>query len=126
MNYCIEAKVYGIINFEMGVTLREGNREYFYAALDKHFPGMREKYHKRYGYAYEIPSDKNHELMELFHKKCKENGIVCDVDKCFQYLHELPEKYEQLRLIQVAEGFDCVVNSKEHYMLTSIAMILYS
>lgn len=99
MNYCIEAKVYGIIHFGMGMTLREGNREYFYAALDKHFPGIKEEYQKRYGYAYEIPSDRNYELMELFHKKCKENGIVCDVDKCFQYLHELPEKYEQLRLI---------------------------
>ena len=98
LNYCIEAKVYGIINFGMGVTLREGDREYFYAALDKHFPGMKEKYYKRYGYAYEVTSDRNRELKGLFRKKCKENGIVCDVDKCFQYLHELPEKYEQLSL----------------------------
>lgn len=98
LNYCIEAKVYGIINFGMGVTLREGDREYFYDALDKHFPGMKEKYHKRYGYAYEVPSDRNCELMGLFRKICEENGIVCDVDECFQYLHELPEKYQQLSL----------------------------
>lgn len=98
LNYCIEAKVYGIINFGMGVTLREGDREYFYEALDKHFPGMKEKYHKRYGYAYEVPSDRNRELMELFRQKCKENGIVCDVDECFRYLHEFPEKYQQLSL----------------------------
>lgn len=96
LNYCIEAKVYGIINFGMGVTLREGSREYFYAALDKYFPGMKEKYHKRYGYAYEILSERNSELVKLFHKKCNENGIVCEVDKCFQYLHEFPQKYEQL------------------------------
>lgn len=99
IDYCIEAKVYGIICFGMGLTLREGNREYFYAALDKHFPGLKQKYQKRYGHAYEIPSDQNCELMELLHKKCKENGIVCGVGECFRYMRELPEKYEQLSLI---------------------------
>lgn len=98
LDYCIEAKVYGIIHFGMGVTLREGDREYFYAALDKHFPGLKDKYHKKYGYAYELPSDNERELLELLRKKCKENGIVYNVEKCFQYLHEFPEKYEQLSL----------------------------
>lgn len=46
LNCCIEANVYGIICFDMGLTLREGNREYFYEKLDKHFPGMSERYHK--------------------------------------------------------------------------------
>lgn len=98
LDYCTEAGVYGIINFGMGMTLREGNREYFYAALDKHFPGLKEKYHKRYGYAYELPSDRSRELMGLFCRKCKENGIVYDAEECFRYLHELPEKYDQLSL----------------------------
>ena len=48
LDYCIRAGVHGIICFGMGVTLREGDREYFYAALDKHFPGLRQKYHKKY------------------------------------------------------------------------------
>lgn len=96
LNYCIEARVYGIINFGMGVTLRQGNREYFYAALDKYFPGMKEKYHKRYGYAYEVLSSKSSELMKLFREKCNENGIVCEKDKCFEYMREFPQKYEQL------------------------------
>lgn len=98
LDYCIEAKVYGIIHFGMGLTLREGSREHFYAALDRHFPGLKEKYSERYGYAYEIPSDKNGELTGLFRRRCKENGIVCDAEQCFRYLHELPEKYEQLSL----------------------------
>ena len=42
LNYCIEAKVYGIICF-MGMTLREGNR--ILPKLDQHFPGLKEKYH---------------------------------------------------------------------------------
>lgn len=95
---CVQAKVYGIICFGMGVTLREGDREYFYAALDKHFPGMKERYHRRYGYAYELTSDRNAELMKLFRDTCEDHGIVHDVDACFQYLHEFPEKYEQLTL----------------------------
>lgn len=98
MNYCIEAKVYGIISFGMGVTLREGDREYFYAALDKHFPGMRELYHRKYGYSYEVPSDRNAELMELFREKCEQNGIVHDSNACFRFLHEFPERYEQITL----------------------------
>lgn len=98
LKYCIQAKVYGIICFGMGVTLREGDREYFYAALKKHFPGMEEKYHKTYGYAYNIPSMKEQELMKLLRERCREHDIVCDVDACFQYLHEFPEKYQQLTL----------------------------
>lgn len=96
LDYCIEVNVYGIICFGMGVTLREGNREYFYKALDKEFPGMKEKYHYKYGNAYEIPSDRNQELMRLFREKCREHGIVHNVDECFAYLHEYPERYQQL------------------------------
>lgn len=98
LNYCITAKVYGIICFGMGVTLREGDREYFYKALDRHFPGMKEKYHRKYGYAYSIPSDNNSELMKIFKDTCRKNSIVHDVDKCFEYLHEFPEQYEQMTL----------------------------
>lgn len=98
LDYCIQAKVYGIICFGMGLTLREGNREYFYAALDKHFPGMRQIYHKKYGYEYEVTSEKNDELMKLLAGKCKENNIVYNVQECFKYLQEFPDKYEQLRL----------------------------
>lgn len=98
LEYCIRAKVHGIICFDMGVTLREGDREYFYEALDKYFPGMRRKYHERYGNAYEVPSENNKELMELLHNKCKENGIESSIDKCFKFMGEFPEKYEQLSL----------------------------
>ena len=98
LDYCVQAGVYGIINFGMGVTLREGSREYFYAALDKNFPGMRKKYHLTYGYAYELPSERHAELTRLFKDICRKNGIVHDKDACFQYLHEFPEKYEQLSL----------------------------
>ena len=38
LDLCIEAGVYGILCFGMGLTLREGNREYFYKQLDRLFP----------------------------------------------------------------------------------------
>lgn len=98
LDYCIEAGVHGIICFGMGVTLREGDREYFYAALDRHFPGMKEKYHRKYGFSYELNSENNKEFMGIFRKRCKEHGIIYDVNECFSYLHEFPEKYEQLSL----------------------------
>lgn len=100
LNYCIEAEVRGIICFGIGLTLRQGNREYFYAALDRNFPGMRKKYHDKYGYAYEVNSDNNAELMRMLHTECKKHNIMSDGKEVFEYLHEFPEneEYEQLSL----------------------------
>lgn len=98
LDYCVRAKVYGILCFGMGVTLREGDREYFYAALDKHFPGLHKKYHEKYGYSYEVTSDHHVGLMSLLVEKCREHSIVCSVRECFEYLHEFPDKYEQMSL----------------------------
>ena len=38
LNECVRIGVKGVICFDMGLTLREGDREYYYAVLDKHFP----------------------------------------------------------------------------------------
>jgi DNA repair photolyase len=94
LDYCIKAKVYGIICFGMGLTLREGNREYFYAKLDEHFPGLKEKYHKKYGYSYEVASDNNEKLMSIFYSECKKHGIVCSNDKIFEYLNTFEDKQQ--------------------------------
>lgn len=100
LDYCVRAGVYGIITFGMGVTLREGDREYFYAALDQHFPGMRQKYHQKYGYAYEVPSERNGELMQLLCERCKKAGIEYRAEKVFEYMREYPvdKGYEQMSL----------------------------
>lgn len=98
MDYCIHAKVRGVVCFGMGMTLREGNREYFYAALDKYFPGIKERYIRRYGSAYELVSDRSRELMEIFRKKCASHGIIHNINECFRYINEFPEPYEQLTL----------------------------
>ena len=98
IDLCIEAKVFGIICFGAGVTMREGNREYFYKQLDKHFPNMKEKYISFYGNQYELNSPNNTQLMNLFHKKCEANGIEHNIDKIFKYLHQFEDKQASQQL----------------------------
>lgn len=90
LDYCAEAGVRGIINFGIGLTLRQGNREYFYSQLDRHFPGMKQKYIDKYKDAYMIASSNNNELMRFFHGFCQERGILHTVESCFSYLNEFP------------------------------------
>lgn len=98
LRYCIEAKVYGVICFGMGMTLREGNREYFYQQLDRLFPGMKERYIRNYGMQYQIDSPKSKQLMQLFHQLCEDNGIVHDNHQIFTYLNTFEEKPDSIQL----------------------------
>ena len=90
LDYCIDAGVKGILCFGFGTTIREGDREYFYQALDKHFPGLKQRYIDRYGLAYECTSDHNAELMRIFKAACKRHSILYEPDSIFSYLHEFP------------------------------------
>ena len=98
LNECVRLEVKGIVCFDMGVTLRDGDREYFYAALDRHFPGMKQKYIQTYRNAYMLPSPDSPALMKIFRDVCKEHDILYKPDDCFRYLNEFPEKNEQLTL----------------------------
>lgn len=92
LDMCAEAKVYGVICFGMGLTLREGNREYFYEQLDRLFPGLKEQYIRTYGDQYMIESGNSQKLMRLFHRKCEKYGTVHDNDRIFRYLSAFEEK----------------------------------
>lgn len=98
LDYCIEANVYGVICFGMGMTLREGSREYFYNQLDRLFPNMKKKYIKVYGNHYVLNSPNNNKLMKLFHEKCEQNGIVHDNQRIFEYLNTFEEKHTHQQL----------------------------
>ncbi|MBR5723671.1 MAG: radical SAM protein [Oscillospiraceae bacterium] len=98
LRYCIEAQVKGIVCFGIGVTLRAGDREYFYAALDRHFPGLRRRYEQTYGDAYEVVSLNHARLMRLFQDTCEAHGILHRPDDVFAYLKECPPDQEQLTL----------------------------
>ena len=92
---CAEAGVYGIISFGMGLTLRNGDREYFYSQLDRHFPGLKQRYISTYGNAYEIASLNAERLWRIFDEECDKYGIEKYSNRIFEYLRDFPEP-EQL------------------------------
>lgn len=98
--YCVKAGVHGILTFGMGLTLRQGDREYYYEQLDRHFPGMKERYIRTYGNAYVLTSPRQRELMGILGGACRKAGILSTPDRCFDYLQEFQDKqaYEQLSL----------------------------
>ena len=98
-DYCIRAKVRGVLHFGSGVTLREGDREYYYAALDRHFPGLKRRYIARFGNSYECPGDNSYAITKRLISHCRKHGIMHRADDVFAYLHRLPnEEGEQLEL----------------------------
>lgn len=99
MDYCIDAGVIGIMNFGFGVTMREGNREYFYEKLDKLFPGMKQRYKLAFKNSYVCNSFKNRKLMKIFKTKCQEHNIMYDPDEIFNYLRTFESKEEQLSFL---------------------------
>lgn len=98
LDYCIEAKVKGIIVFGIGLTLRDGNREYYYRNLDKHFKGLKEKYIRRYGNSYELLSENHEKLMRIIKETCKENNIIYGVEEVFKYMKTFQEKNNGIQL----------------------------
>ena len=98
LDYCIKANVKGIICFGVGLTLRDGNREYYYSQLDKLFPNLSKKYIQEYGNSYEVTSKNNNELMKFFYKTCNEHNIIHTPDECFKYLNEFVEESDQIML----------------------------
>ena len=101
LDYCVKAKVKGIICFDIGLTLRNGNREYFYKQLDRHFPKLKEKYIKTYGNSYEITSRNRDKLMKIITDVCRKNRIMYNVNEVFAYLHKYESKEEQLSLFDM-------------------------
>lgn len=99
LDFCIDANVKGILCIEMGLTLRKGNREYFYKKLDQHFPGLKEKYIEEFGNRYSLPSPNSKQLMSIFNKKTQKHGLMNNPQEIFQYLSHFPHKSLQSKLI---------------------------
>ena len=92
LDYCVEAGVYGILCWGIGLTLREGSREYFYQKLDEHFPGIKSAYQREFGLKYAITSGNNDALMKMLYAICEKRGIVCGNDALFDYMCTMEEK----------------------------------
>lgn len=89
---CRHAKVYGIVTFGVGLTLRDGDRQYFYQKLDQHFPGVKQQYIRTYGDAYELPVPREKELFQLIRRECENAGIEWRSEKLFEYMHQFVDK----------------------------------
>jgi DNA repair photolyase len=100
LDYCVRAKVRGIICFGFGVTMREGNREYFYAKLDEHFPGMKQKYIRAFGGNYVCSSPDDARLMNIFRDECRRYDILYRPEDVFAYLHKFESKQRQISLFE--------------------------
>lgn len=98
LDWCFDAGVKGIVCWNAGMTLRSGDREYYYRALDRYFPGLSEMYRLRFGDAYEVNSPNSAKLMELFHTECEKHGVLHDPDECFRYIAEIPDRQTRLPL----------------------------
>lgn len=88
----------------MGLTLREGNREYFYEQLDRLFPNRKEQYMRFDGNQYIIESPNNNRLMNLLIQTCRQHGIVHDNEQIFQYLQTFEEK-DHARQVSLLDVF---------------------
>ena len=104
IDYCVRAGVHAIICFGIGLTLREGNREYFYASLDRIFPpnsahpdknagapSIKDRYIKTFGDSYMVSSPRNNELMSHLSGLCRKNNIMLGVENVFKWMEEFPE-----------------------------------
>ena len=108
IEYCVRAGVKAILCFGIGLTLREGNREYFYRALDRIWGGsltpstgsgtagitgsLKERYIKTFGYKYEASSPRAHELWIYLKECCRQNNIMLGNDAIFQWIEEFPQE----------------------------------
>ena len=98
LNYCVDAQVRGILSFGIGMTLRSGNREYFYMKLDELFPGLKREYMQAFGSSYEIKSPNSDKLERLVKKTCRDMGIIHGMNKVFEYIAAFEAKENQLSL----------------------------
>lgn len=87
-----DAKVQGILCFGMGLTLRQGNREYFYQKLDEHFPGMKQRYMAAFGSNYGCNSPHHKALMSYFYTACRREGVLYRPDDIFAYISRFEDK----------------------------------
>lgn len=97
VDYCARAGVQAIICFGIGLTLREGNREYFYTALDRKFSmssttdSLNERYQKTFGYSYVCSSPHEAELMKYLAQLCRQHNIQLGTDSVFKWIEEFPD-----------------------------------
>lgn len=78
------------IHTYMGMTLRENQRDYYFAKLDKYFPNLKQQYIKYYGLKYNCKAPNCKKLYKIFTDECKKYGILYNMkDIIKQYKKEI-------------------------------------
>jgi len=98
LDYCVKAHVQGILCFGFGMTLRAGNREYYYEQLDRLFPGLKDRYITRFGDAYSLRSKNSRQLQKIFVDICRTHEIMHRPNDIWDYLTTFPPTDDQLSL----------------------------
>ncbi len=96
LDYCKDAGVKGILTFGIGMTLRYGNREYFYEKLDAHFPGLKSEYMKKYRSSYGLGSPNSAKLSRYIKDFCKDHNMLYGEKEVFSYIWDFPKDNSQL------------------------------
>ncbi len=99
LDYCIDANVKGVLNLDMGFSLRQGNREYFYKKLDENFPGLKDRYIDEFGERNFIYGKNYRKLKGIIKNRCQEQGMMYKQDDIFDYVYEFPSDSVQSKLI---------------------------
>ncbi len=64
-----------------GMSLRDRQRAYYYERLDELFPGLREKYERRFGDRYSCPTPNADRLALLFDELCRQHGLATCMER---------------------------------------------
>lgn len=88
-----------------GVTLRMNQRDYYYEKLDQYFPGLKEKYQKKYrdNYSCAIPNVRT--KYKMFVEECNKYGIITDMKKIIED-YQSPYRKSQLTLFDEFRKID--------------------
>ena len=82
-----------------GMSLRDRQRSYYYEKLDRHFPGLRQQYERRYGEKYSAPVPNSERLEQYFHEQRQRLHLLADMPKFTPVKIEKPRKDRQLSFL---------------------------
>lgn len=86
------------IHTYMGVTLRDNQRDYYFAELDKKFPGLKEKYIRYYGRRYNCVVPNYRKLYKVFVRECDKYGILYNMKDIIKAYKKKIKSDEQMTL----------------------------
>ena len=87
-----------VFSYNLGVTLRQNQREYYFKELKKIFPNemLEKKYIETYGYTYENESKKSERLWKIFKEECEKYNLLYDMQ---DIINDYKNKYDETQII---------------------------